>query len=115
MKEEIQQEVLEMLQALAKQLGVGVEALWEIYVRQAYFSGLIWAGLFILLTIILLIITITAYKFYLKDKKENGDFFGWMVLIDFVYSIFFMFMLHTNVMKIINPEYYAFTNLIGTF
>jgi hypothetical protein len=115
---ELNQEILNRLDLLAEKLGVTVEMLWKVCVKQAYIDGyysIFWIvfGLFI--------IAITFYTGKkVWEKVDEGDGY-WktdkkvaVVVIFLCMNIFSVVSIVDGIngtKKIINPEYYAFREI----
>lgn len=96
------------ISALAEQLGVASEFVYEILVRQQFVMGL--SGVIMFLISGLLIFS--SWKLLIKYKNgiEDDFVFGWGFLnsvLTFGYLIGIMFQLPETLAKLINPHYYA--------
>ena len=120
----MKEELLLRLDALAAELGVAVDHILEVYIRQAVaygWSGLVLNGGGVLLFISIIIgIVVGYYKFYhwLDDGEEEGRL---VVGVICLLAIVFLFLitvltlceLRTACLHIYNPEYYALKTLLG--
>ena len=130
------EQVVTLLEGIASKLGVAVEHLWEVLVRQQHVQGiadLIWAGIGIIiiagLCIFVPMFTKYAHRKYVREKEhrcgspsDEEEFFGTcqyaVPVIGVILSIFIvvctMLNLELGIQKLLNPEYFALKELLDT-
>lgn len=112
--------ILDFLSKLGEQVSVAGQQVFEVYVKQSYANGvtdLIVAGIFILASIALVVLSIVLYKREFKNDNDDEPIcFGFGMLFDFVAIILFLIAtkyLVDGVKEILNPQYYALQDLIN--
>lgn len=100
---------------LAEKVGGNVEWLWQITTKQVYADAIgkfCWIGIFLLA-----IIGISLFAWYINKKKWDEDMLGILIGLDCVAFIAFVismiFNLTSGIKMLINPEYYALTNILS--
>ena len=119
--EQLAPELLSRLDALALKLGTTVEYLWAVLVKQTYFYPIQW----LIAALVLLVCGSYVRKLVGKGlgeaKKERGykcDLDGWYVAYYFgcvvlgAGVLLLGIALYTTVVVMVNPEYYALTELL---
>ena len=109
-------EILTRLDAIASQIGVKIEILWPILVKQAYVKGVeqIIDGFLCALAAFFLARLLTKWKSPKEDygfaSADIGLFktFGWVAV---VILSFFSLNVTGGVSHLLNPDYYAILNL----
>lgn len=104
-----------LLAGVSEKIGEGAGYAWEIVVHQQVAIGiskLIWASLFLIPIVCLILLIFAAYK-QASKKTEADEAEGWVVLMIILTGaisglLIWMFsFLSEGVMYIINPQYYA--------
>lgn len=95
-----------LLAELAQNLGVAVEHLWEILIKQQYISGFMaLAGL--IFSIGILILLLKGFK----EWKNDVSLVGLMILIGFFTILAFFLTLQATLNNFLNPEYQALVDI----
>ena len=113
MNEKIQQELLQRLDAIAAKLGVTVEYLWRILVKQAQVEA-VYSGLYIIAGLATAWVSVKGWRFVFKqlhsEKSDASDL--WLGILPTALALFFF----ANGLKIftqlLNPEFWAFQRLL---
>jgi len=115
-----------VIEGIAQKLGVTVEYLWGIMVRQAYIDGIseiIWGGIFSILTIISIFIGKTFYKKATANGKimdlykldAEGTVCCLSITIAIICIVFAAIVFTDGLKLFLNPEYKAFKDIVNQF
>jgi len=117
--ENLPQEILSRLDALAAKMGTTIEYLWPIIIQQQYNKGIILLCLSILLGILFGIGLYSSKKLYKrgvanKANRKSEPFFGFALCMFGLAMCFFIFctLLSEGLLHILNPVFYAFEYII---
>jgi len=113
-----------LLDHLAQKIGVTVDNLWGVMIRQAITNGITDLILTLFLSIVLFVSIKQTPHFFKKAKEEekggstssqvNNEVFGILTITVAIVAIIFIPLLLTSSIKhLVNPEYYAFMDIIG--
>ena len=108
----MQDEILQRLDALAAQLGVAGEYLWEVLVYQAKLSGVT----NLILTPFMVMAAYVGWRLA-KFGTEDDDFFMLMPLggiVCIIGVVMAPILLTTGIKELLNPEYYALQKILMT-
>lgn len=110
---EITKKAFEYIDAIASNLGVATEYVFTILVRQQFAEGI--SGVLIMLALVT-VGSIIMVKIHKKDKKywdSDVVVLLWIATIVFALAIIgAAFALQNDIMKIVNPEYYAIKEIL---
>ncbi len=110
--QEMQQEILQRLDAVALKMGVAAEHLWEVLVRQAYLQ---WIPVGLLLVFLL---PITTFLIVFREEFDDDASIGPMIFLTIIavaLSIALLLMASTAISATLNPEYWALNKLLSLF
>lgn len=122
--EEITQQVLERLDAVAAKLGVAAEHLWGVFVQQSIIEGAVTAIAVILAAFVCYTTAfVTSHRrmrgntkwWSTKGNEESPTFQGVLGVISITLSIILTWVILTSAndwtSKILNPEYFAWQEI----
>jgi hypothetical protein len=123
MKDQLVNEILSRLDSLGNTISNGAQKGYEIYVRQEFWNGVTGLISEFLLACAVVIPTIIAFKLFNKDQKQfinevtpRGLLIIGLGFMSVVFTFGFLFGLSnlpSNIMKIINPNYYAIKDILS--
>jgi multisubunit Na+/H+ antiporter MnhG subunit len=119
----------ELIEQLAKQLNTTVEHLWSVMIRQASVSAYIDMVTIVVLGITLLLAVYGLHKFYSYWSKKEGETdpmdwrspihaVGYLICVSAVIAVGVGFVIctfttiPTIITRLINPEYWALTQIL---
>jgi hypothetical protein len=107
MNSELSQKVAQVIEEMAKGLGLAVEHVYTILVNQMFYEGLV----FSLICILGIFLTsLLIYLLWTKASDEGLQVVGTIMLG--VLLVFTFVSLPNNLLKVFNPEYYAIKFII---
>lgn len=117
----------EVINEMAKNLGIAAEHVYTVYTKQMFVEGLVWTVFLLALYITIITLTKVMYKwnirhFHTDYHKQYTNYDDSMKLVPLaiggaVFLLVFLFSASTlleSVMKIFNPEYYTLKYLMET-
>lgn len=115
-----EEQIIEILNAMAQELGVAASVLWEALLRQSIITGITYLIIMVFLFVtgvVFLKATANSLREWeeasLADKDDEGTLvllFGFLTLMC---TIFFFTMLHPTITALANPEYWAIQKIMG--
>ncbi|WP_099301938.1 hypothetical protein [Bacillus sp. Marseille-P3800] len=122
MNEEVLDKVTDYIDAIAENLGVAAEHVYPLMVEQMVLEGWIAGGSLIISTVLFCLMFGFALKYTIKhwDDLYHSDNEIWTVVGCLILGVIALILLiasfasvPTYIMKIMNPEYYVFKDLIS--
>lgn len=126
----MEEKAIQLLEKLATQLGVTVEYLWSILIKQAYIAGIFnatLAGIVFALVILTVIWIISCTKpRLLEDGKKKSKYEEWnyddlagiiMIAQGIILTVgltVFIYLLNSAFTALFNPEYWALNKILQT-
>lgn len=116
MNEQFQAKVIEYLDVLAKNLGVAVDYVFAMLVRQQIVEGVVYGSIWL----IVLGACVAALVPYIKWAWKNADDDVDQLLFSLLLGLFItvipivlsLIFLPESIMKVVNPEYYALKTIL---
>ena len=99
-------EVTTRLDAVAAKLGMAADHMWPILVRQQFYEGLVLTIAISTVAVTFLVGGIFGFKKHFED--------GWWIACSVISAVLFAIAAGWSI-STINPEYYAFMDLMGRF
>lgn len=122
MNDKFQEKLIEHIDKIAQQLGVASEYIWGTLVMQKFVEGIVYSSIFLTTFLTFIILFRWALKrvstYEVEDSSEINPYTaitiitGITVIVCLVVGIPIM---SDQIMKIFNPEYYAFKELLDSF
>jgi len=98
------------INTIASKVGVAADHFYPLFVRQQMISGFL-GCFFVVIGIIFIIVFLNLFIKSIKSKEYDNAFgWGW---ISFISILITSLILCTVAIKVFNPEYYAFQDLIS--
>lgn len=115
--------IMPVIEGIAQKLGVAAEHLWGVLVRQSITQGI--CDIVLSLFFGLIVYGTIKFAFICNKKEQEADGFDaeflfgafkWVLVVVGIIAFFITpFLLIDGIKEVINPEYYAFMNLVSQF
>lgn len=105
----------EVIQGIAKQLGVATEYVYTVYTQQKFYEGVIGSSISGLTMILMIVIIITLWKITKNVDDEFSKWFSRTLGTVVPIIVFFIIMkegLQTYLLMALNPEYYTMKDIV---
>jgi hypothetical protein len=109
-----------VIEGIAQKLGVAAEHLWGVMIRQNYvegITGMIWGGIWLILAVVIGFIAKHIYKIAIDKDDDDYQFtcMFWGSIVVLLLLVISCTVFTASIKQFINPEYYAFMNIINSF
>lgn len=94
--------------ALAESLKTPAEHVYKVLIRQQYVVAITWTTILL----IILLITITCWIFWFKDKTDKDEWWGVPAFITTTFIVTMFSTINKIITGLINPEYGAIKDII---
>jgi hypothetical protein len=102
----LEQKAVELLDAMANKLGVGVDHFWPLFVREQMVSSWLAIGA----SILIILISIVIFVIGIRTKDDEAKVF--CVIISILLNVPPIIIMCNNLPVIFNPEYHALKALM---
>lgn len=99
--------IFESIEKIADKIGLTAKELWPFMVKQASYEGMSFVVFWVVAILISLFVHLRYGKFG-KDFEKASDWRKVLTVVPFVIYAICLIGFVMNILKVINPEYYAF-------
>ncbi len=104
---EITEKVELAITTISDKIGIGADKFYPIITQQKYIEGWI----YLVLSVPLFLVASFLLWSGIKNIKTNAEAENWAIVFSIIFYIAFIVVFGTNIMRVINPEYYAFKEI----